>query len=177
MCINDLKKYIAQESISASARDYKVALILALLITLRSVFNIAYYSGFSDRLAIQGIPTDLTNMLVVIHICIAGCCILYTIGLWSRRVIGWLLSLFSILCLYIVYGWWYLEKFDYLSDLREGTALYNQYYQNIGLFRGATKWDIVVLVISLTITLWQLSAFIKICRSFRGFRARQGLVD
>lgn len=79
------------------------------------------------------------------------------IGLWSRRVLGFLLSMITFLCLAGIYILWYRGTLAIMEMY--GAQAFSQLQgeqQNILPLHGARWWDIVVLAVALIVFIWQV---------------------
>lgn len=156
------------EEIASSFWNDKIAFAVAFLITQGSIIHLAYLNGYvNGQEESKAFLTEFPYKMIAIHFWISVGFVVCTIGLYSRKVMGWFFSSLSLLWVCMIYGWWHLKTLNYLSDLRVGTELYNRRYQEVGLFHGATQWDMIVLSITITLFLWQIRVLMKILKSAR----------
>lgn len=88
------------------------------------------------------------------------------VGLWLRRVLGFVISLIALLCLVAVYLLWYrltqsvMERYG-ARDFSEMSAE----HQYLLPLYGATWWDLVVLGIAIMVFIWQIVMLKRILKS------------
>ena len=82
--------------------------------------------------------------------------VLSAIGLWSRRLLGFLLSLIALAWLAEIYREWYVATLSIMQmgGVRDFSQLQDQQQYLLPL-NGATWWDIVVLGVALIVFIWQ----------------------
>lgn len=81
---------------------------------------------------------------------------LSAIGLWLRRVLGFLLSLIALTFLGTVYVAWYLGTLSSMEMFGVRDFSQNpEQAQYLLPLQGATWWDIVVLGVALLVFIWQ----------------------
>jgi hypothetical protein len=160
MRIRNILQNAIRPSLQNSSWDYKIALSLSIIIAMGSIANLAYYIGYADGIKEAGKPIlDFHVFLIAIHVWISIGSVIYIVSFFFKNLISWGISILSLVWVCCVYIWWHLEKKDYLLntlELREGTDRYLQYSRSIGMLRGATQWDILILGIVIILILWQI---------------------
>lgn len=171
MKLTNLRSRGTAFSYSFVSRDVKIALAVVTFTAIGSAtfftYSLGYTNGYEDFMStfaktcssLASISdNDFPYWLNIVHLYIALEFFISAIGLWSRRVFGFFLSLLALLGVFLVYVWWYLETLNYLTntELIKYTKFSIAYNQNIGLFREATRWDIIVLVAAVVLFLWQI---------------------
>ena len=88
------------------------------------------------------------------------------VGLWSRRVLGFLLSSIALMCLAGIYTLWYRATLSQmrLFEARDFSEMPDQ-QQHLLILLGATWWDIMVLAVALLIFLWQAVMLRRVLKS------------
>lgn len=174
-----LKETLTSKLRRLSSWDFKLVLGIATLLTTAITFQVAYSLGYlngQEAFAVAlsairppGIYTnfDFLHWLNAIHLGIAVGLIIATIGLWSRRAAGFLFSMLALLWVCIVYVWWYQGTQHFLKNIEvtEYTRLHDPFFREMGMLRGASRWDILVLLVAMTLLLWQLRTLVAILRS------------
>jgi hypothetical protein len=78
------------------------------------------------------------------------------LGIWLESLRGRILSLIPVLFIFVLYIFWYFEKFDWLEAIgaKQGTTEYKDKLIEIGYFRGANEWDYILLFSVLLLMFW-----------------------
>lgn len=156
--------------------DFKLVLGIATVVTTASVLQLVYSVGHLNgqealeiSLRSNNLPGIYTNFdfaywLVATHVAITVGLVIATIGLWSKKLIGFLLSMVALLWVCIVYVWWYRETLHFLKNIEvtEYTRLHNPYFRDMGILRGASRWDLLVLIATVLLLLWHLRMLLGI---------------
>lgn len=79
------------------------------------------------------------------------------IGLWTRKVFGFLLSLIALVCLAGIYFLWYRGTLWIMEmgGVKEFSQMPDQQQYLLPLYN-ATWWDIVVLAVAMIVLVWQV---------------------
>jgi len=176
---NNLSEKLTGHLRSLSSWDFKLALGIVTMLTTISSFHVVYSSGYlngQEALALSlsnihppGIYTnfDFSHWLNAIHIWIAVGLIIATLGLWSRKAAGFLISLIALLWVCFVYLWWYRETLHFLKNIEvtEYTKLHDPFFKQLGMLRGASQLDVLVLLVCVALVLWQLRTLLGIRKS------------
>lgn len=80
------------------------------------------------------------------------------VGIWSRRVLGFLLSLIALICVAGIYILWYLRTLSIMElfNVRNFSSMQDQQQHLLPLYN-ATWWDLVVLGVALIVFVWQVA--------------------
>jgi hypothetical protein len=123
---------------------------------LRLAFNVGYFyhlfgCGPSLRPSCY-LSFGGSNFLVVTFALVVS-----AVGLWSRRSIGFLLSLIALMCLAGIYILWYRATLSIMQmfGARDFSDMPDQ-QQYLFTLDSATWWDIVVLGVALIVFIWQV---------------------
>jgi hypothetical protein len=102
-------------------------------------------------------------MLITIHFAIAICGCACGVGILINRIWSFILALLALLSTFVVYVWWYFEKFSFMRSFDCSfdnpeckTIIQANFIQGIELFRGETLWDIYSLIILVVLFLYVL---------------------
>lgn len=164
-----------------SSWDLKLSLGVISLVTAAIAFQVVYSVGYvngREALAVAlsaigppGVYTnfDFLHWLNILHVGIALGYIMATLGLWSRRAFGFFFSILGLLSVCIVYVWWYQGTQHFLknSEVTEYTKLHDPFFTEMGMLRGASWWDLLVLLVAMMLLLWQLKTLLGITRSVK----------
>ena len=166
------KSHSLQTILRAQPRwQFRVAVSLvsmtATLSALRVAFNLGYNYGVFRT--VDGVHATccvhfLESFLVPITIAL----ILSVISLWSRKGIGFLISIVALVVILITYLGWYfgtrsimrraeIPTFDQMPDQ-------SQYLLTLAY---ATWWDLYVLLVVLLLIMWQLKAVVPFLKALR----------
>lgn len=87
------------------------------------------------------------------------------VGLWARRVPGFLISLISLVCLGTVYAMWYAATVTnmHLFGAKHFSEMANQQQYLLPLL-GATWGDIVVLAVALIVLIWHVAMLKRVLK-------------
>lgn len=181
MSPNKLNSNLTSSLHCLSSWDFKLVLGIVTLLATASAFQGAYSLGYTNGqealdVALSatyppGIYTnfDFLHWLNAMHIGIAVGLIVATIGLWSRRATGFLFSILALVWVCMVYAWWYRGTLHFLKNIEvtEYTKLHDPFFKEMGILRGASRWDVLILLMAVTLLLWQLKTLLRILRSSR----------
>ena len=120
--------------------------------------NIPFLRQLNWALSFEG-----DNFLLVIIALVCS-----SVGLWSRRVFGFLLSMIALMCLAGTYILWYLATLSTMEmyGAKDFSQLQDQ-QQHLLPLHNATWWDIVVLGVALIVFIWQVAMLRRILKSTR----------
>lgn len=167
MIINRFAYSLRKSLRSRMSWDFKLALYLititAMLNALWMTYNLGYLEGVvsTSQQHISGNdPFLAVNGRITIALVAA------TVGLWSRRAIGFLFSILALLYVGFEYVNWYQDsvralrmlEFESWADFQDPSFPY------VGKLRGAVGWNIVVLVISVMLLIWHIGFLIRAFR-------------
>lgn len=146
--------------IRASLWGFRVALGAVVLTASVSALRLTFHLGYHYHLFRCTRLVRLTCYLSMegSYILVATfALILSAVGLWSRRVLGFLLSLLALALLGEVYRQWYLGTLSLMEmyGLRNFSQNPDQQQYLLPL-EGAAWWDIVVLGVALIVLVWQV---------------------
>lgn len=161
-----------------SSWDFTVAVGLIFLVTVSSVLYAVYELGYINGKETGDLHSqasishaDFPQFLNSLHVVIATTLVVGAVGLWSRRVGGFFLCAFALLWVQIVYVWWYFNSLAFLRNSEVSSFSELPEIQHVLGLQGAAWWDLVVLVVTITLLLWQaktLIATIRLPRIKRG---------
>jgi len=164
MLINRFTQEMSKSLRSRMSWDFKFALYLitgtALLNLLWFTYNLGYLEGVvstSQQHISGGDPFMIKNGRIAIALIMAA------VALWPCRTIGFLFSILALSYIGFEYVTWYQDssralrmlEFESWADFQDPSFPY------VGKLRGAVWWNMVVLVISVTLLLWQLKTLLK----------------
>ncbi len=158
-----------------SRRGYLLALtgsgLVALVVSLLIAYSVGYLSGAQTiQLQCHGncppevyVESELRSNVNLIHFKICLGFIVSALGLWSRRFVGFLFSLAGLIWVAICYLNWHISTKRFLAEyVLDQTKLEHQYYRHIGLFRDATWWDWMILVITVLLIVWHIKILLTL---------------
>lgn len=147
----------SQTSLVSRSLDHTASLVLAFLLAQASVMYTCYWVGHTEGVReSDGILTDFEYTLDGLHIVISFCLGVCVVGLWLRRSWCLFISSVGLVGVLVTYGYWHFWTVEYLRELRDYPQLYGRVQEARGFFHGATKWDLVVLVIVAALFLWHV---------------------
>ncbi len=160
--------FTSQSTTVAQSLDYSASLALTFLIAQTSVMYTFYQAGHIEGLRESGaFITELPYTLNGLHILISIGLVVCTIGLWSRRIIGLVISSLALVSVLATYGYWHFRTVKYLSEFRNDNQLYKRVQEEVGFFHGATRWDLAVVAIVVVLVLWHLVKLAKLITPVR----------
>lgn len=91
-------------------------------------------------------------------------------GLWCRNCTGFFISLLALTYVCGEYVWWYLDSLRWLREM--GVDSFSQLpipdeIPHAGNLRGATWWNVAVLVITFSLLVWEIRILAGILNLFR----------
>lgn len=159
-----------------SSTDFNIALGLIGVAVVISVTYLAYNWGYvsgHDELEVvyrsSGQPTITASGIYYPHILnawrlnITGALIISIICLWSRKRLGVILSSLMLIWSGFIYLWWYINSLAYLRGAE--VSSYDQIITNfphVGGLRGATWFDITVLILVVISFAWHLRILLRL---------------
>lgn len=150
------------ELLAGRTHDYTASLLIAFLVTLGSCLYTSYHIGRIDGIqSAGGFITEFPYAVSTLHIWISAALIVCTIALWSRRVVGLVVSFLALLSVCLIYVLWYLRTLKYLRELGANASVYYSIYEAVGFFHGGTGFDFAVLIIVVCLTVWHIIKFYK----------------
>lgn len=151
---------------------FKVAFTAIVVTTSVSALRLAFHLGYFYHLFnCAPLLLRLTCFLTMEGSYILGVMIplaLSAIGLWSRRLVGFLLSLLALAGLAEIYREWYVATLSIMQmyGAPDFSQLQGQQQYLLPL-NGANWWDIVVLGVALTVFIWQAVMLRRILKPIR----------
>lgn len=151
-----------------------IALFILALNALGMTYNTGYSKGWNACTSITNggflsggpDPIQLRNIKIEIAIFVS------IVGIWSRRFIGYLISMLSLTWVGWQYLDWWLYSLRWLEQagLKDFSELRDPNFTYAGKFIGASWWNPIVLIMSLTLLTWQLKTLATILYSLRNTR-------
>lgn len=136
--------------------ETKIVLVFLIFALIGSIANFAYFYGTLRPYSEIYFPTDFDSGLLsfrfLVILCLIGC----LTGILLKSIVGKTVSVLSVLIILAFYVLWYFEKFKWIHvvGINEGTPEYLKTIDEIGWFRGANEWDLVMLLFVLALMLW-----------------------
>jgi hypothetical protein len=132
-----------------------VLVFTAIVSLIRVAFNLGYYYSAFECVTSPDLTCAVTFEGSFFMGTTLGLCLL-TLGLWSRRSLGFLLSFIALIWIGLVYILWYRGTLSVMkmAEVEHFSQLPNQHQYFLPLIE-ATWWDIAVLVLALIVFIWQ----------------------
>ncbi len=163
-----MSAFTSQSTTVARSLDYSASLALTFLIAQTSVMYTFYQAGHIEGLRESGaFITEFPYTLNGLHTLISIGLVVCIIGLWSRRIIGLVISSLALVSVLATYGYWHFRTVKYLSEFRNDNQLYKRVQEEVGFFHGATRWDLAVVAIVVVLVLWHLVKLAKLITPVR----------
>lgn len=174
MISDKLNKLLVSALRTFSPRGYKYALGVATLTSALNALWVTYQVGYSYGQAGCGYPCtsghqDFNQLLIQLRVTIA--LVLVAFGLFSHKVVGFLISTLALVYVAAEYLWWYFDSLRWLKEV--GVEDFSKLplpheVQHAGSFYGATWWDLTVLVIAIALFTWEMKTLLRILITPRG---------
>lgn len=160
--------------------DYIVVIVVTVFIALIHALWVAHYMAFVNGwnewdVALDGrLGTRFHGLLTYarLHISMATLLVVSCVGLWSRKALGFCISMLALLLILVGYVWWYFDSLAVLRAYHARSFLdYSvSYIQHIGWMYKATWWNVVMLTVPAALFFWHVQtlpnalALLKISR-------------
>lgn len=173
-----LRNKLNESVLLAASWDLKVAVVIALLAAGASAVHASYEAG---QLACSNSPEYLSCLGVLsrhgdylaelnkMHLQISISLFLVAVGFWSRKVLGFLLSLLALIWIGKIYLFWHIDTLAFMHehDIEEFALLQGPERQHLVTLRYATWLDAIVLVVIIMLFVWQVKALFGAMRTPR----------
>ena len=149
------------------AGGYHFALVAA---ALAAIVHLAWFAvwfiGFRERLsAAKIVIVDWDPSVSMMHVRIAVALIISVAGLFSRRAVGMFLSALALGWVGLEYAAWFSWTVRIKSNA--GIETLPSSIPHASNLYGASPWNIVVLVLTIAVFLWETGGLIKVAMSKR----------
>lgn len=171
MFAKQLNRKLLREPEVIWSYNYMVAFSVPILLAAINVFRVVYNFGYMNG---QSIVVESYNLLdsghltfslemIRHHISITIALTICAAGLLSRKARGFFLSMLALGCAGVMYIDWYYssKRFMRAMDISNYSEIEASNFQHIGVLRGATWWDIVILIAVVTLFVWHLKVLIS----------------
>jgi hypothetical protein len=155
-----------------SAREFRIAVFICIVIAALNALFLAYRFGYMDG-------NDANGCFRAIHrdyfydfmrLKIEGALLVIGIALWFRRVVGFCISLLATVFVAIKYALWYLETQRWLREMRVSDfsqlPVPSEWQHFAGLYR-ATPWDVLLLAFTTALFVWQVRVLLALVSKAR----------
>ena len=151
----------------------KFALVVVALTASISALRTAYNRGYLicanspeylDALGIFSRHGDNRLLINDLHVQITVCLLICAVGLWLRRPIGLLVSLLAVTWITNIYLLWYRSTAAFMveQEIPNFSLLQGPGKQHLVPLRGATWWDVVVMILVLALLIWLVKTFVTV---------------
>jgi hypothetical protein len=160
---------ITEKIRAASSKEHTIALSVAAVAAIGSILFVAYSTGYVkghddlEAAYIKSCPSyvwashmNFPHVKNFWHLNIAAALVLSVACLWWRSFISYVISALTTVWIGLIFVWWYFHSVAFLRSLEisDYSQLDAPDFQHIGMFRGAIWWDMVTLIIAVTLFLW-----------------------
>ena len=150
---------------------FRVAAVIATLTAAISALRIAFNLGHNYWVfrTVDGTHASCCiNFLESFLIPITIALILSVVGLWSRKVSGFFLSLVSFLIIAGIYVSWYFETLSVMRRAEIGVFEHMpDQSQHLLTLAYASFWDVYVLLLVIVLIMWQLQHLLALRNTVR----------
>lgn len=158
---------LSRQITAISAREFGlVALLFLLIATINALyfaFRIGYFAGYDAGAYGCHVPAHQDYSADIMRLKIEVALVLIVAGLWSRRILGFLISLLATMFVEYQYGLWYLDTQRWLREMQvtdfSQLPVPSEWPNFAGLYR-ATPWDFALLVFFTALFAWQVRVLI-----------------
>ena len=169
---NLFQRLLAKDAVR-STWVLKFALVVIALTASISALRTAYNRGYLicanspeylDALGILSRHGDNRLLINDLHVQITVCLLICAFGLWLRRPIGLLVSLVAVTWISNIYFLWYRSTAAFMveQEIPNFSLLQGPGKQHLVPLRGATWWDIVVLVLVIVLLIWLVKTLVTV---------------
>lgn len=153
-----------------STREFKSVAFVCIIVVALNVLVMAYSFGYVNGIAACGYPSHFTGghrdfFHDFLRLRIEVALLIIAIGLWSRRVLGFLISLLATMFVGYQYGLWYLDTKRWLREMNVSDfsqlPVPSEWANFAGLYRG-TPWDLFLFAFTTALFIWQISIGIRL---------------
>ncbi len=143
--------------------EFNFVLYITMLVVMLNTLWLTYNVGYSDGVNIasqQSISGG--DWVQALNVRVGIALIVAIVGLWSRKSLGFIISMLALMYVVAEYAWWYVDSVRALEalDMKGWNEFQDPNFPYIGKLRGATWWDIVILGVTVTLFLWQTKRLI-----------------
>jgi hypothetical protein len=154
-------------------KEFNLAISVAVLIAALNALWVAYRVGYSYGEVGCGYPCTSEHQdysLLLMQCRIAVALTLIATGLCFRRVIGFIGAVLATAYVGKEYLWWYFDSWQRLKEI--GVRDFSQLpapheIQHAGNLYGATWWNVLVLVVTAALFVWEMKTLTRLLISYR----------
>jgi hypothetical protein len=158
--------------------EFKIMLGIAAIVLVANVTYSAYIVGFTNGQALESTRNYTISgddrFVILLRIGITAGLLVCAAGLALRRLSGVIASMLGIIWLVLVYAWWHRESVAFLRNLEVADYSSLPGLSHAAGLRGATWWDLLVLVIAVILFIWQAIALLRALKSSDGRFGAEG---
>jgi hypothetical protein len=169
MTINQLSRKLTSALDGFLAGEFKVILLVAVSLFIANLAYSAYRLGFTDGMAFEGSRTYTVSgdntFMIRLRIAVSLGLLVCVAGMAVRGFYGFLASMFGIIWLGFIYGWWYYKSLSFLKNLQVPDFSALPDLSHAAGLRGATWWDLLVLATAAILLVWQAVILIRVMKA------------
>lgn len=150
-----------------------IAILVAVISTLYIIYDLGYMSGQNYVRELYNETRDagfpFPNVINDLQIGIVISFVISAVGIRVRNAIGFFISMLALSAVCMAYVWWYDNSMSFMRalDISDYSQLVPN-YKHAWMLRDARWWDVVVLLLSLTLLGWQIKTLLSF---FAGLKA------
>lgn len=168
MTIRELSKKVTIAVRGPLSWEFKIVLGLAAILLTANLTYSTYVIGFQNGQALESsriytLSGD-DHFLIRLRLSITIGLFVCAAGLALRKFSGFIASMLGILWLFWIYAWWQRESVAFLRNLEVADYSKLSDLPHAAGLRGATWWDLLVLVIVAILFIWQAIALIRVVK-------------
>jgi hypothetical protein len=169
MTLNDLDAKLTRALHSFLAGEFKLVLGIAAVLFVANLAYSSYAVGFTKGQAFESSSNYTMSgdnrFMIRLRVATSLGLLVCVTGLAFRTLYGVLGSMLGSLWLLFVYGWWQRQSASFLRNLEVTDYSALPDVSHVAGLRGATWWDLFVLVIAGILFIWQGVAIVRVQRS------------
>ncbi len=141
-----------------------VGLVIFLSSTIYTSYTLGYLEAEKTSNELYGkvwashmyFPNIINSIRAIITLCVA----VGVLGIWTKRIIGVIVSLVAYVGIMATYLWWYKISLDFLSGVE--LPRFTPEINHFGPLKDATLLDAIILIFAMCSVAWLITILLKI---------------